>query len=75
MIRLMGLSLIISLLLTGCPWGKDSMKESIDNNYELVQEKEPVATKEFLIETFQLTEEEIEPYNVEEKRKECRRLI
>lgn len=71
MIRIAAIGIIISIFLTGCIWGKtegeNNVKDNVNkDNIESRQAEETLATKEFLMETFQLSEEEIEPYHVEE---------
>jgi len=62
--------IVISVLLTGCMDSKkievDNMIDTVDKNRENINpENDQLATKEFLMRTFQLTEEEIEPYQIE----------
>lgn len=61
-------SAIIGLLLTGCATEKmkgDEKVESIQSSQEEA-DKKPLATKAFILETFQLTEEDVENYDLEE---------
>jgi hypothetical protein len=65
------ISIITCVLLTGCTLGKTKGEENVkdfENKKmdETISNTEPLATKEFIMETFQLTEEEFNAYRVEE---------
>lgn len=59
---------IMGLLLTGCATNKVKGDEKVEGvqNLQEEAEKEPLATKAFILETFQLTEDDLEKLDIEE---------
>lgn len=59
---------IMGLFLTGCTTEKMKGEENVESiqNSQDEADKKPLATKAFILETFQLTEEDVEKYDLEE---------